>query len=321
METTIMNREFAPVVLFVYNRPEHTARTVEALKKNVGAEYTELYVYCDYAKNEAAMEKMQQTRDYVRSITGFDAVHIIERTENYGLAKSVITGVTEVIRRHGKVIVMEDDLITSKYFLEYMNVALEKYEFVKNVFSITGYSHFPNGHETLPESYFIKVFSSWSWATWSDRWATFDEQAVGWEETKTNPEVARAFDYENSFDNCLMLKNQMEDHIINSWAIRAYWTMFKQDGVTLFTNKRLCENIGNDGSGVHCGADNGYVMTELEEVRITQFPNVTAERPEVRSELISLKQQQKQAYKKERIKFYLLHPVKAVKKVLEKLKQ
>ena len=110
----MQKKEFAPVVLFVYNRPEHTAKTVEALKTNVGAEETELYIFCDYAKNENAIPKMPETRDYVKKITGFKAVHITMREENFGLAKSVITGVTEVVNQCGRGIVIGDELITNK---------------------------------------------------------------------------------------------------------------------------------------------------------------------------------------------------------------
>lgn len=316
----MLNKKYAPVILFVYNRPEHTAKTVEALKQNIGATETELIVYCDYAKNEAALLGMQQTRDYVSTITGFKKITVIMREENYGLARSVISGVTEVINEHGRAIVMEDDLLTSKYFLEYMNTALEKYESDKQVFSVTGYSHFRNGNEVLPESYFVKVFSSWSWATWKDRWNLFDENATGWEATKTDQNLQRKFDYENSFDNCLMLKHQMEDRIINSWAIRAYWTMFKNDGITLFPNKRLCENIGNDGSGVHCGADNGYITTSLEEIRIKDYPVQVEENEIAKKELVRYKQMEKRRYKLGRIKHYLGHPLQAFRKIVDKLK-
>ena len=124
----MQNHTFAPIVLFVYNRPEHTRKTVEALLRNCGAEQTEIYIFCDAAKNDNAREKVDAVRDYVGSIKGFKAIHITEREENYGLAKSVISGVTQVVNEKDRVIVMEDDLITSPYFLEYMNTALEKYE-------------------------------------------------------------------------------------------------------------------------------------------------------------------------------------------------
>ncbi len=315
----MQNHTFAPIVLFVYNRPEHTRKTVEALLRNCGAEQTEIYIFCDAAKNDNAREKVDAVRDYVGSIKGFKAIHITEREENYGLAKSVISGVTHVVNEKDRVIVMEDDLITSPYFLEYMNTALEKYENQKNVFSITGYSHFPNGNEKLPESYFLKVFSSWSWATWKDRWALFDADASGWEKTKSDDKIRYAFDYEGCFDNSLMLKQQMENHIINSWAIRAYWTMFTHDEMTLFSNKRLCENIGFDGTGVHCNTEGDYLSGKLDNQAVAYFPEKAEELELPRKELIRYIREKKKAYKLGRIKFYLTHPQKAASKIMQKL--
>lgn len=315
----MLNKEFAPIALFVYNRPEHTRRTVETLKRNIGADRTDLYVFCDYAKNEKAYQAMCETREYVKSMSGFASVTIIERTENFGLSKSIITGVTEVVNRHGKVIVMEDDLITSEFFLEYMNLALEKYESNKQVFSITGYSHFKNGTRGLPQSYFLKVFSSWGWAIWKDRWELFDSEAAGWEEIFADRNVMRDFDYDGCLDNCEMLKNQMQDHIIDSWAIRAYYCMYKNSGVTLFPNQRLCENIGNDGSGVHCGADNGYEVTSLKNFRVTEFPENALELSQSKKSFIKNKHSQKRKYKIGRIKFYITHPVTAIKKIISRI--
>ncbi len=311
--------DFAPVALFVYNRPEHTQKTVEALKQNIGAGDTELYIFCDQAKDEDTRQKVSLTRQYVRSVTGFREIHIIEREENLGLAESIILGTTEVVNRHGRVIVLEDDLVTSPYFLQYMNEALKKYQDEKKVFSVTGYSHFPNGNEALPQSYFLKVFSSWSWATWADRWALFDADAVGWEETKTDPALANAFDYEGCFYNCQMLKAQMEDHTINSWAIRAYWTQFKNDGVTLFPNQRLVENEGFDGSGVHCSDRADYLDGRLAGEPVIAFPEDIKEQEESRRELIRFIAVKKRAYKLARIRYYAGHPLQALKKIREKL--
>lgn len=312
-------KNYAPVVLFVYNRPEHTKQTVEALKQNIGAEKTELYVFCDYPKKESTRELVEQTRAYVKTIIGFKEVHITMREENWGLAKSIINGVTEIVNRYGRVIVLEDDLITSKYFLNYMNRGLERYENEKQVFSITGYSHFPKRNKKLPESYFLKVFSSWCWATWADRWALFDAEATGWEKVKTDTDLQKSFDYNNCFYNCNMLLQQMETHTIDSWAIRAYWTMFCQDAMTLFPNVRLCENNGFDGTGVHCNTKGDYIDGKLCDHEIMNFPECAEELQESKKELICYIRRKKFIYKLGRIKEYIMHPGTFVKKMKEKL--
>lgn len=311
---------YAPVVLFTYNRPIHTKRTVEALKQNVGADKTILYVYSDAPKKEEARKAVEETRAYLHKVTGFREVIVTTREENFGLAKSIITGTTEVVKKHKRVIILEDDLITGKYFLQYMNEALERYQDDKKVFSITGYSHFPEGNKNLPESYFLKVFSSWSWATWEDRWALFDPDATGWEQVKTDADLAYRFNYEGRQYNTNMLLDQMESHTIDSWAIRAYWTQFRHDMVTLFPNKRLVDNEGFDGSGVHCNTKGDYLAGTLLEEPITVFPSAGVETTEAREEMLAQLDAKKAAYKRFLIRHYLTHPAEGAKKVMEKLR-
>ncbi len=149
-------KALAPVVLFVYNRPEHTRKTVGALQKNSLAERSKLIIYSDGPKSDKDAEKVKDVRKYIRSIQGFEEIEIIEREKNFGLAKSVISGVSEVIEHYGKVIVLEDDILTSQFFLEYMNNALDFYQNSKEVFSISGYCH----PIIIPESYSLKIFYS-----------------------------------------------------------------------------------------------------------------------------------------------------------------
>ena len=129
----------APIVLFVYNRPWHTRQTVEALQQNELANESELFIFSDEAKDEMATKHVNDIRDYIRTIDGFKNIEIIERDKNFGLAKSIISGVTEIINQYGTVIVLEDDLVTSPYFLQYMNDALVFYEKEDRVVSVMGY--------------------------------------------------------------------------------------------------------------------------------------------------------------------------------------
>ena len=150
-------RKTAPVILFTYNRPEHTRNTMEALAANELADETELYIFSDAAKpkkdeSEAAelawrenVKKVEQIRAYAADITGFANVTLVERHENYGLARNVIEGVTEIIDRYGKVIVLEDDLVTNPFFLRFMNDGLDRYEKEKRVTGVTGYSFLDDG--------------------------------------------------------------------------------------------------------------------------------------------------------------------------------
>lgn len=273
-------RKVAPVILFTYNRPEHTKRTIQALAENELAEYTELYVFSDAAKKETDREKVQAVRDYAKTITGFAKVTLTERQENYGLAKNVISGVTDIINRYGRVIVLEDDLITNRFFLRFMNDGLDRYEKKTKVTGITGFSHFSDDLGYPFETYFHTLTgTSWSWATWADRWAYFDETCSDWTDMIEDPALRKAFNYDNTYDFYKIMKMQQTDEGTNSWAIRWYWTNFRRKGCILSPAKSLVSNEGWDGTGVHCGNEKGPVFLHRLDTdhALTDFPRIIGE--------------------------------------------
>lgn len=276
---------FAPVILFTYNRPWHTKRTIEALAENELAEHTELFVFSDAAKKEKDAEKVEEIRTYVRcEARGFREVHLIARTKNYGLARNVIEGVTDIVNRYGRVIVLEDDLVTNKYFLRFMNEGLNRYEKEKRVTGVTGYSHLDDGAVYEHESYFCTLTgTSWSWATWADRWAMFDAAAEGWERLTADAALRKRFNYDNSYDFYYILKAQQQDAATDSWAIRWYYSTFLKDGLILAPTRSLVSNEGWDGSGVHCGAKGAPKKLHALKTAapITELPAVLEEPKEV----------------------------------------
>lgn len=240
----------APIILFVYNRPEHTKKTIDALKLNKLASESTLFIFSDGNKNENDKKSVEEVRNYISTITGFKEIKIILRDRNLGLANSVISGVTEVINEYGKAIVLEDDIVTSKYFLKFMNEALEFYKDDKKIYSISGYS-FPI---KIPESYQHKIYisprpSSWGWATWKERW----------EKTIWNPEIV--FDVENQRQLNQYLDNAGKDLApmllksikgkINSWAVKWAFTHVKYGAFSVYPNNSLVKNIGLDASGTN----------------------------------------------------------------------
>ena len=246
-----MKRELAPVIMFVYNRLDSVEQTIENLKRNELAEQAELFIFSVSAKKESQVENVSLVRNYIHKIDGFKSVHIIEAEKNKGLAKSVITGVTEIINEKGKVIVVEDDLITSPQFLTFMNDALDFYEDEKKIWSISGYQ-FPF---ELPETYTKSVYaayrsSSWGWATWKDRWETIDWEVKDYSSYKYNPLRIAKF-CKGGTDLDKMLRYQMQGKI-DSWAIRWCYNQCKQDKYTIYPVKSLVNNIGTDGRGTHC---------------------------------------------------------------------
>lgn len=281
----MMMENLAPVVLFVYNRVEHTKRTVEALKKNDLAEQSELFIYSDAAKKEEDAEKVHSVREYIRQIDGFKKINIVEREFNYGLAKSIVGGVTDVISKYGKVIVLEDDLVTNSGFLTYMNEGLEKYQNISQVYSISGYSYLGKEIANV-DTYFLKLSSSWSWATWKDRWRQYDLSCKGWERLKKDRRLRKNFDYDYSYPFYSLLNRQMTDSKTNSWAIKWYWTVFMNGGLTLYPSIPLVKNDGFDGSGEHCSIGNKkrYDNVDGNSKKIV-FEDSIIEKKEIRKEI------------------------------------
>ena len=247
---------YAPVALFVYNRPWHTRQAVEALLANVEAPETLLYVFSDAPKDDAASKAVTEVRIYVNNIAGFKSVSIIERDHNFGLAKSIIDGVTQVCRQHGRVIVLEDDIVTSCYFLRFMNDGLRIYKGNERVISISGYVY--PIKVTLPETFFLRGADCWGWATWERGWNLFESDGKVLLQGLVEQGLTHAFDSNGTYPFTRMLKNQIKGKN-NSWAIRWHATAFLKNKFTLYPGIPLVHNIGVDGSGTNCTPTDDFV--------------------------------------------------------------
>ena len=241
----------APVVLFVYNRPWHTRQTVEALQKNELAKESDLFIFSDAPKTPEIAPAVQEVREYIKSIRGFKSVSIVERKENLGLANSIIDGVTMICGECGRVIVLEDDLVTAPYFLRYMNDALDLYEHEENVISVHGYIY--PVMEDLPETFFLRGADCWGWATWLRGWELFEPDGKKLLQSLKNKHLESEFNFGGSYDYLGMLISQVKGGN-DSWAIRWYASAFLKNKLTLYSGRSLVLNIGNDNSGTHCGA-------------------------------------------------------------------
>jgi len=239
----------APVALFVYTRPDYTKQTVEALAANTLATDTPLHIFSDAPKSDAAYQSVEAVRSYIRTITGFKSVTIVERDTNFGLARSIIDGVTSLCEQYGRVIVVEDDLITSSRFLSYMNDALAFYEHDALVMQISG--HIANVPEfsKRAEGLFVPFITSWGWGTWNRAWKQFDPTGRGWEQIRDDSVLRKRFNLNDHFDYATMLQMQL-DGKIDSWAIRWYLSVFMKGGLALFPPRSFVRNIGF-ASGTH----------------------------------------------------------------------
>ena len=242
-----MTKKLAPIVLFVYNRLNCTKRTIEALQKNELANKSELFIYSDAAKNENDLKKVAKVQEYIENVDGFKKIIIRKRKVNTGLARSIISGVTKVVNEYGKIIVLEDDLVTSRYFLRFMNVALEAYKNEPRVASIHGYIYPIND---LPETFFIKGADCWGWATWNNKWSIFERDGKKLLDKVKKKNIERKIDFNGAYNYTSMLKNQVEGKI-DSWAIRWYISAFLKNMITLYPRKSYVQNIGFSNEGTH----------------------------------------------------------------------
>lgn len=249
-------RQYAPIVLFVYNRVDKVKKVLTSLGDCELAKYSDLYIFSDAAKKyREDVCKVAEVREYVQKreyIDKFRSVTVSLAKEHKGLANSVIEGVTNVIRKHGKVIVVEDDLILAPDFLVYMNQALKYYRNDKWIWSISGFTpQLPRLNEISEDVYFSYRGSSWGWATWINRWKNVDWDVKDFEKFRKNP-VKQLLLNRGGYDLTKMLFLQMRGKI-DSWAVRWCYAQSRQRRLTVYPKYTLVWNAGMDGSGTHCG--------------------------------------------------------------------
>jgi hypothetical protein len=238
----------SPIVLFVYNRLWHTQETIKALKANTLADQSDLIIYSDGFKSDVDKNSVADVRKYIKNIEGFKSVKIVKQKSNLGLANSIIFGVTEVLDEYGEIIVLEDDMVSSPYLLEYFDEALDKYKNDDRVVSIHAYTY-PIAN--LPETFFLRGADCWGWATWARSWSLFESDGKKLLSQLKEKKLVRRFDFEGNANYTGMLEDQIKRKN-DSWAVRWYASALLSGGLTLYPGKSLIKNIGLDDSGTHC---------------------------------------------------------------------
>lgn len=274
--------DLAPIVLFCYNRPWHVEQTLNALSLNHGADQSVLYIFCDGPKAEVTqeqIEKINEVRKVVRQKKWCKDVIIKESSSNKGLANSIIDGVSEVVEEYGKVIVLEDDMITSAAFLMYMNKALDFYKDMSTVFSISGYNY-PSSKLEIPNDYPYDTYvslrsSSWGWATWKEKWRVVDWDVSVFEQIVNNKYIKGAFARMGD-DVFEMLSNQQSGKL-DVWSIRFSLAHFVNHAITIYPKTSYVDNIGNDGSGQNCGITSSFNNRALCQVMNPVFLDILYE--------------------------------------------
>jgi hypothetical protein len=260
-----MITNIAPVALFCFKRVDHLKKTIDSLKANLLSKKMHLYIFSDAHRNTKEALEVAEVRAYLKTLMVFFDLKIIEREKNLGLSKSIISGVSKILETHDRVIVIEDDLELSPYFLTYMNEALDLYQDNPLVASIHGYT-LPVKTK-LPDTFFLKGADCWGWATWRRAWNTFEQDGTVLLKNLNKQGRIREFDLDGLVGNTQMLKDQIAGKN-DSWAIRWHASCFLNNMLTLYPGNSLVKNIGFDGTGEHCNSDDTY-NTELSNHNIT----------------------------------------------------
>ena len=255
--------ETAPIALFIYNRPEHTARTLSSLSANSLAAKSDLVIYADGPKTAEHERSVHAARAVARNASGFKSIRMVERDRNLGLAGSIIEGVTELCETRGRAVVIEDDLVLSPNFLAFMNAGLDRYKDDERVMQVSGYM-FPDvcdGNDVR----FLPLTTTWGWGVWQRAWRHLDRDLSGLERLKADMQLRNRFDLNGAYQYFSMAQRQKLGQV-DSWGIAWYLSVFIRGGLVLYPSRSLVMNIGIDGSGVH-----GRGAPALQRLIVDQF--------------------------------------------------
>jgi hypothetical protein len=260
--TEQLSQNKTPIALFVYNRPEHAQVALESLSRCERLDECSLRIYCDAPKNEADDKGVAAARQVAHEWAERLGGEVVERERNLGLARSIVSGVTDLCGSHGRVIVLEDDFALSPSFVDYMLQALDRYAQEPNVYQISGYM-FPVKHGPGPDAFFLPLTTTWGWATWARAWRVFDWDAADALTKLSDPKLRHSFDLDGSYPYSAMLEQRLRNEN-DSWGILFWWAVFKAGGLALHPRESLVWVGGFDQSGTHC-ADEAWSVPQSRE--------------------------------------------------------
>lgn len=272
-------RTLAPIVFFAYNRPGHTRQTLEALSKNRLANESSVYIFIDGQKTGTSAKtiaNIEEVKKVAAEKQWCKEVHIIADVTNKGLLRSLVDGITKTVNEFGKVIVLEDDVLVSAGFLEYMNDALDFYEHTDKVMHISGYSRAGLQAATIKETtYFFYHTSCWGWATWKRAWDKFNPDPIAVKKAISAKGNIKKLNMDGTFEFFWGLKAIAEGRY-QSWNTIWHSLVFLNDGLCLHPTQTLVTNIGHDGSGVNCEEDSEFGKNDIlaDHVPVTGIPLV-----------------------------------------------
>ena len=270
-----MAEPWAPLAIFVFNRPEHTRRMIASLKACEGFAKSPVHVFADGPRHIDDLPAIRQARVEARRLLG-DTATYLEQDKNVGLEDSLIGAVTELCNEYGRVVVLEDDLVLSPMFLKFINAGLRQYEDEPRVMQVCGYMYDVPQFRRRNQAIFLPTTSSWGWGTWKRAWDRFDPEATGWRERLGDARERRRFDIDGHFAYAKMLSDHMRGSD-PAWDIRWYYSVFASGGLALFPPRTLVLHTGFDGTGMHDRFSLPVHQAELEMTATFEMPGVVVE--------------------------------------------
>lgn len=269
----MLKSDYSPILLICYKRLTHLKATLEYLEQNENANRFELYIFVDGPKNKDVDETLDVQR-YIENYRGnFKKIYKTYRSRNLGLATNIIDSLTSVINEKNKAILLEDDILTSKYFLSYMNDALNQYENIGKVMHVSGYMY-PLDTSNLNDTFFLNQASCWGWGTWKRAWKLLDtNEKQLLKQLNTNNKID-TFTFDGWSDFLTQLQMNI-DGSINTWAIKWYASIVIHNGLCLHPKVTLTNNIGFDGSGENCKVSQKYITSlSGRKIEVNKLPLV-----------------------------------------------
>ena len=266
--------KYAPILLFIYNRPKHLEGTINGLVKCKNFRKHDLIVIGDGPKNKNDEKNVFEARKIAKHKLDKNTQFIFSK-KNKGLSKSIIDGVTNTINKYEKAIIIEDDLKLHESFLEYMQNALDFFQDNDQVYSVSGYAYKDMNNSETDEPMFLPFISTWGWGTWKSAWETFDHNSKGSEKLFRNNDLRHLFDVNGVYPFSDMLESQKQGRV-DSWGIRWYWTLFNQKKLCCYPRNSLVINDGYDNEATNGrGWANNFNKKKMfiEDIRPTKFFN------------------------------------------------
>lgn len=256
-----------PVILVTYNRPDHTKQVLDALRLH-GVQ--QLYIYSDAPKSPPHLPNVLKTRELFERID-WTTPQVVFQESNQGLAKSIRAAVDRVFQTEEFVILLEDDCVPTRWFFRYMFECYQRYFDNQRVFGVSGYS--VNHPEEVTSRYEYDVYfspriGSWGWGTWKDRWQYHERELEG----LICKCVEAGIDFEQGGNDIPQtLQGMMQGSVKDVWTLHWVLSTYLHKAFYAYPTRSHVQNIGMDGSGVHCGPTDKY-DTPTETRNPNRFP-------------------------------------------------